>query len=50
MEKLEPNWMPLEGNPEVFNSYSLAIGFPTNELCFHDVFSLDADIWGSYLP
>ena len=49
MESSEKKWIPLEGNPIVFNDFAERLGFPAVLYKFHDVFSLDDDMW-SFLP
>ena len=45
MEKKEKVWIPLEGNPRIFTEYAERLGYPTIMFKFHDVFSLDKDVW-----
>jgi len=37
-------WIPLESNPEVFNSWAYAAGLPKDQAHFQDVFGLDAEL------
>ncbi|CDW77791.1 ubiquitin carboxyl-terminal hydrolase isozyme l3-like [Stylonychia lemnae] len=50
MEKSQNSWMCLEGNPKVFTDFAARLGFPTLLYRFHDVYTLDGDIWSSSLP
>jgi len=45
MEKAPKHWLPLEANPAVFTSFAQKIGYPTLMFEFHDVYSLDDDVW-----
>lgn len=35
------SWLPVESNPDVFNPYASRLGWPTSELAFADLLSLD---------
>lgn len=50
MERREKSWIPLEGNPKVFNEYAEKLGCPTWMFKFHDVFGLTDDIWQAMIP
>ena len=40
MEK-EPNWFPIESNPEIFNSYAKELGIDCLKYEWYDVYSTD---------
>ncbi len=50
MERTEKVWIPLEGNPQVFTEYAERLGFPTIMYKFHDVYSLDDQVWQGFIP
>ena len=50
MEKSQASWMCLEGNPRVFTDFAARLGYPTLLYKFHDVYSLDGDVWSNALP
>jgi len=50
MEKSHNQWMCLEGNPKVFTEFASRLGYPTLLYRFHDVYSLESDIWNNTLP
>lgn len=37
----EKSWLPVESNPDVFNAYAKALGWPTSEFVFLDVLSTE---------
>jgi ubiquitin carboxyl-terminal hydrolase L3 len=37
-------WIPLESNIVVMESYAKALGFPTDEATFHDVYGTDPEL------
>lgn len=44
-----PMWIPLESNPEVFNSYANSLGCSTSAYAFTDIWGLDPDLL-SFVP
>ncbi|KAN0078299.1 hypothetical protein V8E55_010356 [Tylopilus felleus] len=43
-------WIPLESNPEVFNSWAYAAGLPKDQAHFQDVFGLDDELLSMVTP
>ena len=41
MQNQSSNWMPLESNPEVINSYIAKMGLNTNNYCFQELLGLE---------
>ena len=51
MEKLEEkHWLPIECNPEIFTKFASKLGFPSIDLAFYDVVSLDPEMWMAMIP
>ncbi|CDW88421.1 carboxyl-terminal proteinase [Stylonychia lemnae] len=50
MEKRVKEWIPLEGNPQVFTDYAEKLGWPAELYKIHDVYGLDDDLWDAMVP
>ncbi|KAE8260878.1 hypothetical protein A4X13_0g64 [Tilletia indica] len=37
-------WVPLEANPDIFNSWASNMGLDTHKLAYHDIFGLDDEL------
>lgn len=37
----EPNWLPIESNPDVMNDYAQKLGWPIESYRFHDILALE---------
>lgn len=43
-------WLPLESNPKVFTDFAGKLGYPTVMFGYHDVISLEEDVWAMMVP
>ena len=43
-------WLPLESNPAVFTDFAMKLGYPTIMFGFHDVYSIEAEVWLTSIP
>eukprot|EP00352_Strombidinopsis_acuminata_P000988 CAMPEP_0176343704 /NCGR_PEP_ID=MMETSP0126-20121128/4135_1 /TAXON_ID=141414 ORGANISM="Strombidinopsis acuminatum, Strain SPMC142" /NCGR_SAMPLE_ID=MMETSP0126 /ASSEMBLY_ACC=CAM_ASM_000229 /LENGTH=65 /DNA_ID=CAMNT_0017689769 /DNA_START=39 /DNA_END=236 /DNA_ORIENTATION=+ len=50
VESAVKEWIPLEGNPEIFSNYAEAIGFPSSMYMFHDVYGFEEEMWKVFIP
>ena len=50
MEGKSKSWLPLEGNPSVFNDFAYKLGYPIEKYKFYDVYTLDPKIWIDGIP
>ncbi|KAK0544332.1 ubiquitinyl hydrolase 1 [Tilletia horrida] len=37
-------WVPLEANPDIFNSWAASMGLDTDKLAYHDIYGTDDDL------